>query len=126
MLNAFSLAHLIGDLTSTTVVVANRHSSAANATQYQSLEQSRTFPRWTFPTIMAEGLRILPQSSLILFVLLPRDVPRVNAGQQDPLLSGNDLARFFALYRLANASPPVNKGTRITWVVQHLQRTMML
>jgi hypothetical protein len=52
-----------------------------------SSNQRRAFAWWTLPAIVTECPSILTQPALVFFVLLPRDVAVMQAGQQDPFIS---------------------------------------
>jgi hypothetical protein len=70
-------------------VVANRHATAANTADHDTLQKSRPFPRWTLGPLQSIGLRALPESTLIILVILKGYVAFMSPwNQTKPFFSG--------------------------------------
>jgi hypothetical protein len=78
VLDAVTLADVLGHEAVLTRVVSDRHSAPADATDYQTLQQRGAFAWRTLATVCPDGLRVFAKALQILFILLPGDVAGVS------------------------------------------------
>src|SRR5579863_8404843 len=86
MLDSFPLADIIREELTAAAVITDGHPAPADATNDQTLQQSRTFSWRTFTPVLAKRMRIFAQAALIVVVLLQRDVPGMRTGNHQPLV----------------------------------------
>ena len=78
VLDAITLADVLRHEAVLARVVSDRHSAPADATDYQTLQQSRPLAWRTLATIRSNGLRVFAKAQKVLFILLPGDVAGVS------------------------------------------------
>ena len=104
-------------------MITDGHPSAADAANNQALQQSWAFSRRAFATVLAERVCIFAEATLIVVVLLPRDVTGMRTGNHQPLVPWHFRARLTSVDLLSDVSAAVSKHACIAGVVQDLEHT---
>jgi hypothetical protein len=78
VLDAVTLADVLGHEAVLTRVVSDRHAAPADATDYQTLQQSGALAWRTLATVCSDSLRVFTEAQEVLFILLPGDVAGVS------------------------------------------------
>src|SRR5438094_1875166 len=121
LLDALTLAHIVGDLAAVTHMVAERHAAPATAAYHQALQQCGSFPRGAATPIFAQGLRRFAQPSLILLVVFPRQIAGMHVGHNQPFRLGLGTTGAVPWPGHPLAATAKHKGAGIAWVMQDLQ-----
>ena len=107
-------------------MIADRHPIAASPAHDDPLQERRALARRAPPSLTADGLRVLPQTALIFFKLVPRDIAGVGSGEERrPLVAWqplNDRSRLGATLPTAAEKEDPSE----TRIVEHPQRAGVL
>src|SRR6516165_3630341 len=122
------LAHVVGRQECVSLVIADGHALTANAANRQALQQGGTFSRWALLALLPERMRVLAQTQLVLFELMPGDIAVVRiANERYPLLGRKSLvATMSTVGKFALPRAPIAERTGIARVMQDPERTRML
>src|SRR5258708_30367139 len=102
-------------------VISPRHTKTPHATDDQTLQQSRAFPRGALAPVLTVAVRIGEQFRFIGFKLFPRNVSRIHIGQKHrPFFSLQaSVAKLSTNGNFALAGSTIAQGSRVTGVVQN-------
>src|SRR5258707_10509454 len=109
------------------LMITHAHTLATQAAQHATLEQSGSFTRGPCSPFTSECPGVFREPTLIGFKALPVDIARVHAGHDElPVGPGHLDNPRAAGWHVARACTAIREGSRVSWIVQHLQNTRVL
>jgi hypothetical protein len=105
-------------------VIPHGHSLTALGAYCQTLQQSRTFTRWTFLTFHAECLSVVTQTLNIPLEFTPGNITFVRiVNERSPFLGRKSHEGMATVGMPAGVRAPKAECTSVAWMMQDPQRT---